>query len=236
MQSHVCYKAYGRDFYIEADSIPFAAHVFQDEYKVQSLQGRDIKTIIDFGAHVGSFTVMCHELWPNAKIIAVEPHPFSFELLQRNTAHIPSDQLQLCNVAITQTGGSVLMASAPSQSRVGEYVAEVWQGLGSPRPSTFGVPVNGVTTKEFWELIVTPFFGGEEIDILKADCEGAEYLIFDELGKMNQIRNVKWVRGEWHNKSSNPTLEHALCNTHTYHIDPNIPHSVGLFIAHRRDL
>lgn len=89
------------------------------------MRKHNVRTIVDVGAHVGSFTVLCHEWWPEAKIVAVEPHPESFELLKRNTAHIAESQLLRINVAIAVETGQCLLASAVSNSRVDEYVVEL---------------------------------------------------------------------------------------------------------------
>ncbi len=40
---------------------------------------------------------MAHHYWPNAKIVAVEPHPQSVELMTKNTSHIPDSQLRRIN-------------------------------------------------------------------------------------------------------------------------------------------
>ena len=67
-----CFQAFGRDFYIEPASAQYANAVFQDEYQIRELRKHDVRTIVDVGAHVGSFTVLCHEWWPEAKIVAVD--------------------------------------------------------------------------------------------------------------------------------------------------------------------
>ncbi|MFN7841235.1 MAG: hypothetical protein ACK5N9_05870, partial [Pirellula sp.] len=81
MTNSVCYKIYGQDFHIEPDSVQFANAVFHDEYRINDLRSHNVRTIVDVGSHVGSFTVMAHHYWPKAKIVAVEPHPQSFELM-----------------------------------------------------------------------------------------------------------------------------------------------------------
>jgi hypothetical protein len=39
----------------------------------------NIRAVLGIGAQVGSFTVLCHEWWPEAQIAAVEPHPKGLE-------------------------------------------------------------------------------------------------------------------------------------------------------------
>lgn len=234
-----CYQAFGRNFYIEPASVQFANAVFQDEYNIRELRQHDVKTIVDVGAHVGSFAVLCHHYWPTAKIIAVEPHPESFELLQRNTHHIPASQLLLINAAVTKQPGATLLASPVSHSRVSEYVPAVWQDL-EPRNSHFGIEVPAITTEQLWSRIAE-FLGREQttqqsphVDLLKLDCEGAEYLILPELSRLQHLSSIGWLRGEWHSRQHNHLLTHSLAATHQFHIDPNELHDVGLFVGHRK--
>ena len=226
-----CYRAFGRDFYVEPASAQHCNAVFQDEYQIRELRKHNVRTVLDVGAHVGSFTVLCHEWWPEAKIVAVEPHPEGFELLERNTAHIPDSQLLRINAAITASEGQCLLASSVSNSRVGEYVVELWNDL-DPRHSDFGVSVPAITTEVLWERLNE--FGLAEIDLLKLDCEGAEYAILESLAENNHLPQIGWIRGEWHGRRHKHRLAKALDATHVYHVDPNPPHSCGLFIAHRQ--
>jgi FkbM family methyltransferase len=226
-----CYQAFGRDFHVEPASAQHANAVFQDEYQIRELRPHNVRTVLDVGAHVGTFTVLCHEYWPTARIVAVEPHPESFELFERNTAHIPASQLLRINAAIAGQDGKCLLASSVLHSRVGEHVVELWNDL-DPRYGDFGVSVPAITTKSLWARIVE--FDVNEIDLLKLDCEGAEYVILESLSKHGHLPQVGWIRGEWHSRRHCERLAQALAGTHVYHIDPNPRHSCGMFIAHRR--
>jgi FkbM family methyltransferase len=226
-----CYRAFGRDFYVEPASAQHCNAVFQDEYQIRELRKHNVRTVLDIGAHVGSFTVLCHEWWPEAKIVTVEPHPESFELLERNTAHIPEMQLLRINAAIAANDGRCLLASSVSNSRVGEYVVELWNDL-DPRYGDFGVSVPAITTEALWKRLAD--FGLTEVDLLKLDCEGAEYTILESLAEHERLPQVGWIRGEWHGRRHKQRLAKALAVTHVYHVDPNPPHQCGLFIGHRR--
>jgi hypothetical protein len=65
------------------------------------------------------------------------------------------------------------------------------------------------------------------------DCEGAEYTILPDLARLGAMKSIGWIRGEWHHRKQNPLLASALIRTNAYNIDVNMPHEVGLFIAHR---
>ncbi len=230
MQHTACYQVFGRDFYIEPASAQFANAVFQDEYQIIALRQYNVRTILDIGAHVGSFTVMCHHYWPNAKIVSVEPHPESYELLKRNTQHVPDSQILLINAAITKVSGKCLLASPVSHSRVAEYVPDVWESL-QPRYKDFGIEVPAMTVEQLWKQINE--WGVSEVDLLKLDCEGAEYVAIPELSALGLMSQVGWIRGEWHSRKDNKLLEAFLHETHAFNIDLNLPHEVGLFVAHR---
>jgi hypothetical protein len=76
-------------------------------------------------------------------------------------------------------------------------------------------------------------FGIYKVDLIKLDCEGAEYLIVTELSALGLMDRIGWIRGEWHSRKDNLLLANLLCQTHVFNIDPNYPHSVGMFVAHR---
>ena len=230
MSFSACYQVFGRDFYIEPASAQFANAVFHDEYQVNVLRGHNVRTIVDIGAHVGSFTVIAHHYWPNARIVAVEPHPESLDLLVRNTSHIPKDSLTLIKAAVTRESGRCILSSPVSHSRVGEYVPAVREKL-EPRHSDFGLQVDSITPEDLWKILSV--VGIDEVDLLKLDCEGAEYLIVSEFSALGLMDRVGWIRGEWHSRKDNLLLANCLGQTHAFHIDPNQPHEVGLFIAHR---
>lgn len=224
----VTMQAYGRAFQVEPASIPLVNNVFHDEYRIESMRhGHGIETIVDIGAHVGAFSVYSKEIWPDAKVIAVEPHPDSFALMELNTKHCSN--IDLVNCAIGSIDGQSLLCSSPSESRVGEYLADVWDSLDS-RFAEFGTCVPTISVEKFW----TTHVGDRQVDILKLDCEGAEYLILNELNRIGYLKQVRWIRGEWHHRPSNAALCSALDKTHVCHVDDNQPHGCGPFIAHRR--
>jgi FkbM family methyltransferase len=155
MPHSVCYKIYGQNFHIEPDSVQFANAVFHDEYRINDLRSHNVRTILDIGSHVGSFTAMAHHYWPNARIVAVEPHPQSFELLTKNTSHIPDTQLLRINAAISPKPGKCLLSFPVSNSRVADYVPDVWESL-EPRYRDFGVEVPSLTVEQFWTQVSIP--------------------------------------------------------------------------------
>ena len=59
-----------------------------DEYKLAQI-GFSPDVIYDIGADVGSVSLFAHKTHPKAKIVAVEPHDWSYERLAVNVGEIP---------------------------------------------------------------------------------------------------------------------------------------------------
>jgi FkbM family methyltransferase len=59
-----------------------------------------------------------------------------------------------------------------------DYVPVVWESL-EPRYRDFGVEVPSVTFEQICAQAAD--FGIDEVDLIKLDCEGSEYLIVSEL-------------------------------------------------------
>jgi hypothetical protein len=68
-------------------------------------------------------------------------------------------------------------------------------------------------------------------------CNGCiktnQCLIISELSALGLMDRIGWFRGEWHSRKDNLLLANPLGQTHVFNIDPNYPHSVGMFVAHR---
>ena len=45
-------------------------------------------TVVDVGANIGLFSLFCHRTNPRCRLVAVEPAPAAFEVLERNLSHI----------------------------------------------------------------------------------------------------------------------------------------------------
>ncbi len=86
--------------------------------------------------------------------------------------------------------------------------------------------VPSLTVEQFWSQVTD--FGIDEVDLIKLNCEGAEYSIISELTALRLMDRIGWIRGEWHSRKDNLLLANLLSQTHVFKIDPNYPHSVGM--------
>lgn len=131
-----------------------------DEYRFSKI-GFVPDVIYDIGADCGSVTLHLHRLFPESRIIAVEPNPWSFPRLAKNAAGIP--QIVPVNAAVGQ--GPLFEPTQPCEPlhwRVVPRDSPTWDE--SLLPSS----VPAVTLDELYRS-----YGGERYAV-KMDCETAE--------------------------------------------------------------
>ncbi len=143
-----------------------------------ALDVADAGTIIDLGANIGVATLWFRSLNPNARIVSVEPDPFTFEKLRMNLARDPL--VKCVHAAITPESGPVAFASAPKS----------WESRVGGASSAITGEVRGITLDE---LVASE--GIDPIDILKVDIEGMEFSV---LPQARCLASAGQVIGELH--------------------------------------
>lgn len=139
-----------------------------DEYGLKSLGGR-VRTIVDVGANIGLFSLIARHHFPGARIHAYEPNPAILEYTAANMA--------AADVTLFREG----VSSKP--------------GLGSPR--NLGTSrLNKIVVGDEGEIPVCSMTTvaerlGETVDLLKLDCEGAEWEIFNDAAAFTKVMNIR---------------------------------------------
>ncbi len=138
--------------------------------------------VLDIGAHVGYYTRLSAELvGKTGRVVAVEPHPRTFEVLQRNTKNLRNVTLVQTAVAEEESTAELydyLMMSASGSLHYDETLLETQRaGVGSsdvaPRiKEEFPVEKFTVRTVRIDDLLREQ--GIQQIDFVKMDIEGAE--------------------------------------------------------------
>ena len=126
-----------------------------NEYELKQLQGRDIHTVVDLGANIGTFSMEMHRLFPSAKIVAYEPHPENCYMFRINAPYAT-----LIEKAISGTKGVARLED--TMNSVGLRLVE--EG---------GIEVETETLDNALKNMST-------VDILKIDIEGSEYEVLDK--------------------------------------------------------
>ncbi|MDB5202064.1 MAG: FkbM family methyltransferase [Ferruginibacter sp.] len=119
------------------------------------------KFIIDLGANVGFASVLFANLYPNAKILAIEPDAGNYEAAKKNLA--PYKNVTLIKGAVWHKSEMINLVD----DGFGEAAFMIKPGQGSNM-------VQGYTIKELMEQL-----GTNHIDLLKMDVEGAEKELFE---------------------------------------------------------
>ncbi len=145
--------------------------------------------IIDAGAHIGLATLYFKKLYPAAQITAIEPHPASFKILQKNIAENYIEDVTLINAALSAGSGTEKTLYADTEFNwfsTASFHENAWNG--SQKTASLAVPALSLT--KVLENI------GKPIDLLKIDIEGAEQSVL--LEARNNLAKVAHIICEFH--------------------------------------
>ena len=150
----------------------FANVVLDDDYGLRSLP-RPPRTIVDIGSNIGLFSAYARGLYPEVTIHAYEPSPATAELNRRNAG----------------------------DAKTTLFVEGVSASAGRAKMVELGASTLSRTeTADDGEIVLTPFSEvvarmGAPVDLLKVDCEGAEW---DFMVDPAQFAQVGAIRMEYH--------------------------------------
>ena len=173
--------------------------------------------IIDCGANVGMGTLYFKHLWPTARIIAFEPDPVVFRILQENAKRLEWQDVDLFQEAVWSSNGeTTFQRHCNKAGRLAS--ATVNDGKGQVR----------VRTRR-----LRPLLEREAVDFLKLDIEGAETEVLEDCAAV--LSKVRCIFFEYHAFIDKPQTLHRLLeivNTagfrvHIHACEPN-PHPLYL--------
>lgn len=136
--------------------------------------------IVDVGANVGYSVVYFADKYPDAKLVAFEPHPTNITLLDR---HVEINALQsrvnIEKVAVSNCNSELFLTDAGGYSALVE----------SNENENEYLPVKA---RDFFTWI-----GTRTVDLLKMDIEGGEYAILNDA--RFKSTDIRMIVLEWHN-------------------------------------
>jgi len=146
------------------------------EYEIPELDWLSVRTVVDAGANVGAATLWLCEQAPQAQVFALEPGRAAAEACRRNVHRNGlSNRVRVLNVALGDRPGTAFLHLGPAS--VNATVNP------SPRGADdYEVPV--ITLEQLMDDNEL-----RSLDILKLDCEGAEYdvLMHADTGLLHRI-------------------------------------------------
>lgn len=170
--------------------------VVNDEYAFKSSNANPV--IIDCGANIGMSVLYFKRCYPQSAIIAFEPNPTTYSLLDKNVKSFELTKVTLHNLALANSVGNIpfhfnddkgTLTGSIQSNRGGEKVVEVK----CEKLSSF---INELT----------------QVDLIKMDVEGAELKIVEDLMQSGAISKVKELIVEYHHNipGENNSLSHFL--------------------------
>ena len=141
------------------------AHFFIPGYHIVDTPAQRVRLIIDAGANIGDESIRFRYFHPDATIVAIEPDPGNFRLLEKNTES-DSNTVTLLKGLWSR---ECTLKLIPGISNEAFSVSEVSDGTGD---------LEAISIDAILALPSIRARGFTEIDILKLDIEGAEYEIF----------------------------------------------------------
>jgi FkbM family methyltransferase len=155
--------------------------IYDDVYRLGDLEGVGPELIIDVGAGIGSFSILVASRFPSATVLAFEPNPPTFALLQANVTRNGVPNVEIHSLAIGTRESYQLRARTQSAT------ASAWMGPASNRGEIVGVRGSPLD----------PFVPTGDVDLLKIDVEGGEIDVLESLDT-SLSRRVKRLAIEYH--------------------------------------
>lgn len=152
-------------------------------------------SIVDIGSCIGGFVRLALESNQPRTIIAIEPMIANVGMVQRNTRQFPQSSTNyLFNVAVGTSGHTAI--SGPNGTSHNDLIHRFMGNVNDAKNNPSSRVVKSINLEEFLTLneICT---GTKQVFFMKIDCEGGEYPFF-ESATTEQIRNIKYIVGEFH--------------------------------------
>jgi FkbM family methyltransferase len=148
-----------------SDISVFRQVFLEREYNIVSALGEELSVIVDGGANIGLTSVALAQLYPDARILAVEPEAQNLKLLRDNTA---------AYARITVIPGALWDTDEPltiSDSQNGSWAFQVRPGGASnTEHNVKGYRISSLAAR----------YGISRVSLLKLDIEGAEYEVLGD--------------------------------------------------------
>ena len=139
----------------------------------------------DIGANIGGVTLLAAELFPNTKIIAVEPQPDNYAAMLQVTGHLPNV------VRLNKALGLGPVYQVPESPGTGNWIFVNETGP-SYTESMIPADVESVTLSALMEE-----YGGDKV-IVKLDCESGELMVLYHEPSKQALLSASWIGIEFH--------------------------------------
>ncbi len=157
-----------------------------DVYGIRDKQ--NIRTVLDIGANMGAFTFLVCKLYPDAQIVSFEPEPENYEVLLENIRRLDHHhQITPVMKAVWGHEGTVSMSAGSGGG---------WEHLGmvvhvcDDDTFCYNTQCRHISLTSDCITLDQAAAGLSEIDFLKMDAEGAEFVAFEHATCLDRIRYI----------------------------------------------
>lgn len=165
----------------------FGKIIFEDCYRLSDLP--TAKTVLDIGANIGLFALAARRAFPKATVHCYEPNP---ELMPYLTSHCAQVDCTHFQSAVGFKDGTISLQSSDDGTLHSVARAD---SSGLISQIAFAKAVDRLGS----------------VDLLKLDCEGAEWEIFEDRETWKQVRHLTMEYHLWAKPGSTvQTLKQAL--------------------------
>ena len=170
--------------------------------KLNQLLGKDIKQVIDVGAHQGEFIIKLGKLFYIKNAFSFEPNPEIFKILNNNTNDLQNKNIlktfnlglgeinktEILNVNIESSSSSINKLNEESNYFIRKYrVLNFFKNKKITRPVQIKIEkLSNILNK----------YKVNQIDLLKIDTEGYELSVLK--GVINNLKDIKVIYFEHH--------------------------------------
>ena len=181
------------------ESFTFYENLIRQDYLQHGIQLKPGDTVIDIGANIGAFTVLAaSRVGASGKVLAFEPEVATFKCLLKNIQLNQLTNVTAINQAIDKTEGL-------AELRVGHKSAfsNIHGSLGHMKSITTQTVETTTLVKVFETFKIA------KVNLLKVDCEGSEYDLFETLPPFIAAR-IEQIAMEVHHTSEHHPREMVL--------------------------
>lgn len=187
--------------------------VKQDVYRCVLDAGIPCRSVIDLGSNIGLASLYFASAFPSCRVLAVEPNPNTYQILQRNLQSlIAAGRGHTVNAAVWSS--DTLLASWEPE------VPDLFSGF-KVRASN-AVDAEWLAGRSMASLIAE--FKFDSVDLLKVDVEGAEVELFR--GDGSWLDRVNAIAIEFHDDSRAASRFDAIMERYGFRIQDDGGHTV----------
>lgn len=142
-------------------------------------------SILDCGANIGMSVLYFKYLYPDCEIIAFEPNPYAFALLEKNIAQNGLNHVEIRNSGLSNAEGYIDFFVEENK---GSLTGSILKARGGKR------------TLRIHSEKLSKYIQDTQFDLTKMDIEGAESEVLSDLVSANRIGHSNQYIIEYHHR------------------------------------